>query len=157
MSRNLGRSCSCLSLKVGHLHSTCSLCALQHHTSSEMVFESAGLLIRSPKYAVIVFNFLLRKFCSISTCPPSPAKDATCQEKHIQKSCTRTGPPSLLFGMVSLNSSGWSTPYVDQVVFKHICCLCPLRLNVPTTKLSTDMTFKTAPSLIYTISERKTM
>lgn len=50
------------------------LCALQHHASA---LRSAGLLIRSPKYAVIVFNLLLRKFCSISTCPPGPANDAT--------------------------------------------------------------------------------
>lgn len=39
--------------------------------------------IRLPKYAVIVFSLLLRKFCSTSTFPPGPAREAICEQMDM--------------------------------------------------------------------------
>lgn len=45
-------------------------------------FNYESDLIKLPKYAVMVFSFLFRKFCSTSTFPPGPARDAIYGEKE---------------------------------------------------------------------------
>lgn len=101
----------------------------------------------------MVFNFLFRKFCSISTCPPGPARDATWnkQNRHVIMTDEDTSPHTWnrlhrqfdwqnkyeLQGKLGLTPTciihryaTWYTPYLNLTGHTGFNCTLRGKLNI---------------------------